>query len=243
MAEGPRRSNRVAKVKINEDYVYDEVIFEAIFNKHSKNSVTSKGKVIRQHRRTVSTCSDARSETTEILVNNSIVSKCSSWSILDRNFPLFDNEVENNDLSSVDNLTSANEVVFESRSRSSSLVYYSSDNNNSPGPAAVGQAGQRRYSSTRGDFLDLTGNFLSVASSSVFTEMSDSEGTAEEQRTGYIEGGAGSLNGVEFSRSQAAIGSDDGLISTVLLTKVIENEPIGKFSIPVREQSDLFILI
>ena len=178
MAKNFRRSNRVPKAKIDEDFVYDEVNFEAIFNNNKKNSESGK-ELIRQRRKTVSTSSDAHSETSEVIVNGSVVQRCSSWSVL-----LENNYCDTgNAFNSVNKLAFGCELEFRSRSQSLSLVPFSSDVNISSGQAGQEDEGARKLSSTRGDFLDssgefldLSGNFLSVSQISFGSEiMGDKE--------------------------------------------------------------------
>ena len=90
-------------------------------------------------------------------------------------------------LSSVEYIASDIEVVYGSQSRSQCLVRCSSVNNNNLGQSAE-EIAWRRRSSTQEDFLDLSGNFLSVASSEVIADMSGHEEHVEEVNTGYSEG-------------------------------------------------------
>ena len=95
---------------------------------------------------------------------------------------------KNSAVCSLGNLTYSNDLVFGSRSHSLSLVPYSTDNNNNSGQSADEAEGQRKHSSTRGDFLDLSGNFLSFSSSVARVDMSDSGNNSEEQTTGLFGG-------------------------------------------------------
>ena len=116
MADGPHRSTRVPKKKLDQDFIYDEAL-ESVFNSVSRKSVVSKGKVTRQRRmdrRTVSTCSSL-SEASEIQVYKSNVCKCSSCSDINRNIPFLCAEREINVLSSVDYIASDSELVFEAK--------------------------------------------------------------------------------------------------------------------------------
>ena len=177
MAEGIRRSKRGFKPKKDENFLYEEEL-GALYEESASYSQ-------QQQQRSDSECSDRASEsaiTVNCVRDNWKVQSAPSFSIIE-NLPLFDHfNIFSSE--SVSGSSAVSILANQSQSQNTipqsviNKVQFSSSNANVNKYSDCGR--EQRISSTREDFLDLEGNYLSCGSSSTVEDMSgtDTDGGA-----------------------------------------------------------------
>lgn len=163
MEENLRRSSRPVKLKLDKDFVYDEDIVECIVGRNSE--VWQPNSPV-EH-------SNADNSNSENSGNESAVQGTITWSELD-NLPHYQPLNFNSDYNSTDS-NNIKEFVNQSQTRSPSVFFTESASVQFGRNSVNKPSRERRCSSTRNNFLDLQGNYLSVGSSSALSNMSDSE--------------------------------------------------------------------
>ena len=159
MADGTRKSTREIKLKKEAGFVYDDSLAPLL-------------------RRTADVRS--ASDISEVNSDSDVIHALTSWSVI-HNLPTYNFEDTH-----CDSYSSGSEVFRLSESASPSLGRRNqnvSEFVDISKSAGVSTAVQRLRSSTQGNFLDLRGNFLSAASCSALTDMSESEGERRPSKT------------------------------------------------------------
>ena len=176
MAEGPRKSTRLVKLNRKAGYLYDEESLTSLSQRNNKSNVPSDSW---QRRPSDSDSVRTDSESDNVLnSDNSVVRALSGWSELEK-LPIYFNKYSyttNTTISTTSSAVLTSASCSQSQSQNAPSVYNSSVQCS---PPEVNTEVRRHKSSTRWDFLDLDNNYMSAASSSAFTEMSDSENNAE----------------------------------------------------------------
>ena len=229
MDEGRRRSQREIKARREEGFIY----YGAGIN-HSLSREIPRSDVW-QHRTTTSAghlnveadnhCSDEADASTIGEVISSLSYAVRSWSDTDI---YSENNVHN--VSNTQSTSIEQTLAIGSRSHSHfcRLDRLTFVDNRSAGSSVEGGsrgADHRRFSSTDGHFLDLSGNFLSLDSSVNLTAMSDTEtgaDSAPNSKTGPAKASKG-----EHSRGSGTRGINDNMLGEVMFDMLEKLEELS----------------